>query len=105
METFDTVTINLIVRETLDQFLQRDPRLEPGERCPEAEVDAVTEGKMSVDCAICDVAVWVGEPPRIPVGRSVDEKHDRSLRYLLAMALDGSRCNPALVVGRGIEAQ
>jgi hypothetical protein len=76
METLDPASVDLVVREALDELLQCNPRLKAGEGRTQTEVDAVAKCKVAFNRAISDVAVWIGECPWVTVGSPVDEQDD-----------------------------
>ena len=57
MESLDSGSVDFVIREPPDQLFECDPRLEPGERRTQAEVDAMAEGQVAVDGAIGDIPV------------------------------------------------
>ena len=59
----------------LKRLLQGDPPLRPGQRRPQAEVDAVAEGQVVVHVAVDVEAVGVGKGTLVPAGRAGDH-HD-----------------------------
>ena len=54
------VPVDLPVGEALEDLVERDPALEPGQRGTEAEVDAVAEAQVLADLAVDVEAVAVG---------------------------------------------
>ena len=58
-----------------EQRLERDARLEPGERGPEAEVRAVAEGEMVVEAAPDVEPVGIFEVVLVAIGGPVQQEH------------------------------
>ena len=59
------VGVDLPLGEALEDLVDGDPRLEPGERCAEAEVDAVAEGEVALDRSVDVEGVAVGRNTRL----------------------------------------
>ena len=76
MESLDPSSVDLVMREPLDEFLQRDPRLKSSEWCAQTEVNAMAKGNMAFDRAVGDVAIWIGKGTRIPVCSPVNQEDD-----------------------------
>ena len=68
---------HLVVRVARQELLERDPRLEAGQRGPDAEVDAEPEADVTLDVTVDVEVLGIGEGPLVVVGGAGDQDHPR----------------------------
>src|SRR5215218_3829976 len=88
VEEFDGLLVDGVPRVPGEELLERDARLEPGDRGAEAHVRAVTEGEDARVGARDVEVVRAIELARVTVARPEQEQHLRSWRHLHAVQRD-----------------